>query len=87
VASLVIGWLYEAMFTSSSYQATPGKMAVGIKVIDLEGNRIGFGRATGRHFAKILSSIICLFGYFMAAWDERKRALHDQIASTYVVYK
>jgi uncharacterized RDD family membrane protein YckC len=87
VLSIVIGWLYEAMFTASSYQATPGKMVVGLKVTDVNGNPIGFGRATGRHFAKILSGCICLIGYIMAAFDDRKRALHDQICGTLVVYK
>lgn len=87
VISIVIAWLYEAMFTASTYQATPGKMLVGLKVVDLQGNRISFARATGRHFAKIISGIICGIGYIMAAFDERKRGLHDQMASTLVVYK
>ena len=85
--SIVIAWLYEAMFTASSYQATLGKMAVGLKVTDLYGNPISFGRATGRHFAKILSALICMIGYIMAAFDDRKRALHDHCAGTLVVYK
>jgi uncharacterized RDD family membrane protein YckC len=87
VVSIVIAWLYEAMFTASSYQATPGKMAVGLRVVDQYGQRLGFGRATGRHFAKILSGLICAIGYIMAGWDERKQALHDKLASTYVIYK
>ena len=87
VISIVIAWLYEAMFTASTYQATPGKMLVGLKVVDLNGNRISFARATGRHFAKIVSGIICGIGYIMAAFDERMRGLHDQMASTLVVYK
>lgn len=87
VISIVIGWLYEAMFTTSTYQATPGKMLFGLKVVDLQGNRIAFGRATGRHFAKYVSALICSIGYIMAAFDERKRGLHDQLAGTLVVYK
>src|SRR5580692_11271903 len=47
-----IPWLYEALMTSSEKQATVGKMLLGIAVTDLNGNRISFGRATGRHFAK-----------------------------------
>jgi uncharacterized RDD family membrane protein YckC len=87
VLGIVLGWLYEAMFTSSAYQATPGKMAVGIRVVDEGGQRISFGRATGRYFGKIISGLICGFGYFMAGWDERKQSLHDKMASTLVVYK
>jgi uncharacterized RDD family membrane protein YckC len=85
--TIIIGWLYEAFFTASTYQATPGKMIVGIRVIDQRGNRISFARATGRHFAKFLSAIILAVGYIMAAFDEQKRALHDHIAGTLVTYK
>lgn len=87
LVSIVITWLYHAMFESSAYQATPGKMLLGIRVTDMNGQRIGFGRATGRHFAKILSGIICMIGYIMAAFTERKQALHDIIAGALVVRK
>jgi uncharacterized RDD family membrane protein YckC len=77
-------WLYEASFESSSKQATLGKMMLGLKVTDLKGCRISFARATGRHFAKILSGMILLIGYIMAGFTERKQALHDMIAGTLV---
>jgi uncharacterized RDD family membrane protein YckC len=83
--SAVIQWLYFALMESSSKQATLGKMAIGIRVTDLEGNRIGFGRATGRYFAKILSALIIGIGFLMAAFTQRKQALHDLIAGTLVV--
>ena len=79
-------WLYFAIMTSSKYQGTLGKLAVGIKVIDLDGNRVGFGRATGRFFSKIISGLILGIGYMMAGWDERKQALHDKMANTLVVH-
>lgn len=81
----VIGWLYAALMESSTKQATVGKMALGIIVTDLDGNRIGFGRATGRHFAKILSALILGIGFLMAAFTERKQALHDMVAGTLVM--
>lgn len=84
VFSVVGGWLYWALFESSRLQATPGKMALGIVVTDFRGRRIGFGRATTRLFAKILSGMIFYIGYLMAAWTERKQALHDLIAGTCV---
>ena len=46
-------WLYYALFESSSKQAAPGKMALGIVVTDYEGGRISFGKATGRYFLKL----------------------------------
>jgi uncharacterized RDD family membrane protein YckC len=85
VLSSAIGWLYFALMESSSRQATLGKMALGIRVTDLEGERIGFGRATGRYFAKILSALILGIGFLMAAFTEKKQGLHDILAQTLVV--
>jgi uncharacterized RDD family membrane protein YckC len=83
----VMEWLYFAGFESSSWQATPGKRALGLKVTDLAGRRIGFGRASGRFFAKALSTAILLIGFIMAAFTERRQALHDRLAGTLVVHK
>ena len=77
-------WLYEALMESSSYQATLGKMIFGMKVTDLYGNRISFARATGRHFAKILSAMILCIGFIMVGLTERKQGLHDLLAGTLV---
>jgi uncharacterized RDD family membrane protein YckC/DNA-directed RNA polymerase subunit M/transcription elongation factor TFIIS len=87
ILGVIVGWLYEALFVSSEWQATPGKMAMGIMVTDLDGNRISFGRATGRYFAKILSGLPMAIGYIMAAFTEKKQALHDVLAGTLVVRK
>lgn len=85
---LVFGsWLYEAFMESSSYQATIGKMIFGMKVTDLNGNRISFERATGRHFAKWLSAMILFIGYLMIGFTERKQGLHDLLAGTLVRQK
>jgi uncharacterized RDD family membrane protein YckC len=80
-------WLYFALMESSNRMATLGKMAIGIKVTDLSGNRISFGRATGRYFGKILSGMIFMIGYIMAGFTEKKQALHDMIASCLVVMR
>jgi uncharacterized RDD family membrane protein YckC len=81
----VITWLYYALMESSAKQATVGKLVLGILVTDLEGRRIGFGRATGRHFAKILSALILGIGFLMVAFTERKQGLHDMVAGTLVI--
>jgi len=60
-------------------------MLLGIQVVDLEGRQISFGRASGRHFAKILSTIILMIGFLMALFTQRKQALHDIIAGCLVV--
>ena len=82
--SFCANWIYEAGMESSSKQATLGKMALALKVTDLQGRRISFARATGRYFAKIISGMILLIGYIMAGFTERKQALHDMIAGTLV---
>jgi uncharacterized RDD family membrane protein YckC len=83
--SLIATWFYSAILESSAWQATVGKKLFGIRVTDMSGNRISFGKATGRHFGKYLSSIICSIGFIMAAFTEKKQALHDVLASTLVV--
>ncbi len=84
IATLFGSWLYEAFMESSSYQATLGKMIFGMKVTDLNGNRISFERATGRHFAKWLSAMVLFIGYIMVGFTERKQGLHDLLAGTLV---
>lgn len=85
VIAIALNWLYFALMESSKYQATLGKMAVGVKVTDMEGNRISFGRATGRYFGKIISGMILYIGFIMAGFTEKKQALHDMLASTLVI--
>jgi uncharacterized RDD family membrane protein YckC len=85
--SIAIAWLYFAFMESSARQATVGKMALGIVVTDMDGNRIGFGRATGRFFAKYLSALILAIGFIMVAFTQKKQGLHDLIVNTLVVKK
>jgi uncharacterized RDD family membrane protein YckC len=84
VANIVGIWLYFALQESSERQATIGKRALNIYVTDLQGRRISFGQATGRHFSKIISYLILCIGYMMAGFTEKKQGLHDMIAGTLV---
>ena len=83
---LILSWLYYAIMESSAKQATLGKIAIGLVVTDKRGNRLTFGRATARYFARWLSGIILMIGYIIAAFTEKKEALHDMIAGT-IVYQ
>ena len=83
--SLAVAWLYFTLMESSERGATVGKMAMGLRVVSNDGKRISFLNATGRYFAKILSAIIFCIGYIMIAFTDRKRGLHDMIASTLVI--
>lgn len=80
----IAGWLYFALMESSKFQGTIGKLALGIIVTDMEGNKISFGRATGRYFGKFVSAIILYIGFMMAGFTEKKQGLHDILASTLV---
>jgi uncharacterized RDD family membrane protein YckC len=83
--SLLGAWLYESLLESSSWQGSVGKKLLGLRVTDMDGYRISFGRATGRHFGKILSGMICLIGFFMIAFTEKQQGLHDLLAGTLVL--
>jgi len=86
LAVIVVGeWLYFALLESSSWQGTLGKKALGLAVVNADGTRLTFGRASGRYLAKIVSSLTFCIGYMMAGWTSQKRALHDMIAETLVV--
>lgn len=77
---------YETWFTGK-FGATPGKMAVGLKVVRSDGSRVTYLRALGRCFAKYLSYLLLLIGFIMVAFDEQKRGLHDYICDTRVIRK
>ncbi len=83
--ALIIGIAYFAGLESSAWQATVGKKALGLTVIDANGNRLSFMRALGRALGKILSGIILYIGYIMVAFTEKKQGLHDMLASTLVI--
>ena len=87
VVIFVIWLLYFSWFESSSYMGTPGKIAIGMQVVDLQGNRISFGKALVRNLAKVVSAIILGLGFVAIGFTEKKQGLHDIIAGTTVVMK
>jgi len=82
---LMMSWIYYGFLESSTWQATIGKKLLGLRVTDLAGNRISFGRASGRFFGMILSGFILGIGFLMAGFTEKKQALHDMIAGCLVI--
>lgn len=83
----VATWVYFAGMESSFRQATLGKIALGIKVVDSTGSQVSFGKASGRYFGKVLSALTLGIGFLMAAFTGRKQALHDIVAGCLVVNK
>jgi uncharacterized RDD family membrane protein YckC len=82
---IVATWLYFAAMESSSWQATMGKKPLGLYVTDIKGQRLSLIRATGRTFAKYLSSATAGIGYLLCGFTEKKQALHDMVANCLVL--
>ena len=79
--------VYYVLFTGLKGQ-TPGKMALGIQVVDSQGNTPGIMRAILREvLGKLVSTVVIFLGFLWVIWDRRKRAWHDHIAGTFVVRK
>ena len=86
VAAGALKVFYFAGLWSSPMQATLGQKICGLQVLrETDDGRISFLRAIGRLFGMGLSSLTLGIGYIMAAFTERKRALHDMLAGTCVV--
>ena len=87
IGLIVLGWLYEALMTSSPLGATFGKRAIGARIVRADGTRLSFGRATARRFAKVIVTPLLPFGLgtLLAVWTKGKRAIHDMIAETLVI--
>ena len=82
---IIVGATYEGLFIAK-LGATPGKMALSLKVVRRGGGPVSLGRAVGRYLAKMLSSFTLGIGYILAAFDSERRALHDMICDTRVIY-
>ena len=81
---VALNFSYNIYF-NGSFGATPGKMALKLKIVRSNGEPITYGRALGRQFAEILSGLTLYIGYMMAGWDTEKRALHDRVCDTRVI--
>lgn len=84
---LVIYWLYFALFESSKYQATPGKLLLGIKIVNKDGNRLNFNQAVVRSFIKALTVVTLKTLFVVCLFTKNKQNLHDFAGKTYVIYK
>lgn len=83
--AVLIAWLYCAGFDSSRRGATPGKRALGLEVVDLNGERPGFARASLRFVLRWLTAASVLSGWIMIALNKRRQALHDLASGTLVI--
>lgn len=87
VVIFVLVLVYQVYFITKK-GGTPGKLALGLKIVNAaDGSYLSVGKAVGRYFAYMLSGMILYIGYIIAAFDSEKRALHDHICSTRVIYQ
>ncbi|GAA0137027.1 RDD family protein [Paenibacillus sp. YSY-4.3] len=85
-STLLVPWLYYAILESSKLQGTIGKKVMGIIVVDQHNEPVSFWRASGRYWGKLLSSVFFV-GFIITGLTEKKQALHDLLAKTFVVNK
>ncbi|GGA49495.1 RDD family protein [Dyella nitratireducens] len=88
VTSLAITFLYYMFFEASKLQATPGKLALRLRVTDVHGQRITLGRSAARNIVRLLGAVFGLIPivcYLAITWTQHKQGLHDLWASTYVL--
>ena len=82
----LIGIGYFVYLEGSPSGQTVGKKVMNIRIVDADtGGPIGYGRAVLRYFARILSALPCLLGFFWMLWDKNKQTWHDKICTNVVV--
>lgn len=86
-ANLIYTIVFVILFTASKFRGSPGKLICKIQVVNPDGTQISFWKSLGRVFAYIVSAIPLFIGFMMAGWNREKKALHDIICQTRVVYR
>lgn len=76
---------YHVFFTVFAGQ-TPGKALMGLRVVTVQGTRLGYLRALLRLVSYVASGLALYLGFLWVIWDDRRQAWHDKIAGTYVIY-
>jgi len=88
-ADFLISWVLPAAIVLvfwASKGATPGKMAIGARVVDERtGGKPSTGQLIGRYFAYFISALPLCLGFLWAGFDPRKQAWHDKLSGTVVV--
>lgn len=79
--ALIVLWFWQ------KWQATPGKMVCGIKIVDAESHESpGLFKYSLRYFGYFISTIPLCLGYLWVGWDSKKRGFHDYISKTVVIH-
>lgn len=76
-----------SVFFVGRFGATPGKLALRLRIVRSDGSALSYGRAAGMFFAEILDIFVLGLGYLMANGDPERRTLRDRICDTRVIRK
>jgi len=82
-----VTFLCYTSFFNGKYGGTPGKLALGLRVVDIDGGKLNYTKALVRCLVEIISALPLAAGYIAAAFDIERRALHDRICGTRVIRK
>jgi uncharacterized RDD family membrane protein YckC len=82
--AMLVAIAYEVFFIRK-YDATPGKMALGLNLLRADGSKLSVGRIIGRYFAYLVSCLTLAIGFIIAGFDDEKRSLHDRMCDTRVI--
>lgn len=83
---LLVSIVYFVYFEGGPTGQTPGKRALGIRVVSMDsGGPIGYGRAFIRFVGRYISAALIYIGYLWMLWDTEKQCWHDKLASDVVV--
>lgn len=80
-------WPYYALMEAFAGGATLGKKALGLQVIDIDGETPTFAQTSVRFFLRIVSAALLGIGFLMIAFTGKRQALHDIAANCLVVVK
>lgn len=82
--TLVVHLAYGIFFLRR-FDATPGKLALGLKVLRPDGSSLSVSRIVGRYFAGSLNLFTLGIGYLVVTLNAEKRGLHDYLCDTRVI--
>ena len=85
VPGLFLEACYQVYFLSQ-YGGTPGKMLMGLRVVSEDGSRLTVMHALARYLAFWVSAFTLGIGFLLVIFDPQRRALHDHLAKTRVVF-
>ena len=84
---IVIAFVVLIIYLDGIKGGTPGKLILGLRIVNVNGEYIGISSAIKRMIGKFFSGLLLGIGYLMIAWDKKKQGLHDSVAKSFVIYK